>query len=146
MTNDFGQQTRLEVFRQHWEQVRHNQYQRLAFTSFYALVVIGFLAFISQRGEGDFRILFWVLCGLSLFGIFFCLRLKHSIEGHSNIARSLAGELTNESKCLEKYIPFWKQDEKWCDKLVSLRVLFPTLYVVGAVFFLLLAIGLIHII
>ena len=143
MANDFIQQTKLEAFRQHWEQIRHSENLRLAYTNFYALIVAGVLVFISnQDGNGDYRILFVVLAVLSFLGLVLSLRIwLFSIRGHRNRAKLLASELTGETgeKELEKYIPHWRLP--WYHQLLSLRVIFIALYIAGIVLFSLLASG-----
>ena len=141
MANDFIQQTKLEAFRQHWEQIRHSENLRFAFTSFYALIVAGVLVFISnQGGQGDYSILYLVLVGLSSLGLLICLRIcLYSIKGHRDRAQLLASELTGERKKeeLEKYSSHWRL--RWYHQLWSLRVIFIALYIAGIVFFSLLA-------
>ncbi len=66
MKDDF----KLELFKQHCESVRHAEDERLAFTSFFILIVIGALAFISQTGSSivakeHWMIYIW-LAGFSL--------------------------------------------------------------------------------
>ena len=141
MVNDFIQQTKLEAYRQHWEQIRHSENLRVSFTNFYALIVAGVLAFIfNQNGEGDYSILFWVLVVLSFLGLFLCVRIGFcSILGHRNRAKLFASELTGETKEkeLDKYIPHWPLP--WWSQIVSLRVIFIVLYIAGIVYFWLLA-------
>ena len=143
MTNDFREQTKLEAFRQHWEQIRHSENYRLTFTNFYAVIVAGVLAFISNQGSsGDYAILFWVLVGLSVLGLFLCIRIWfYSIKGHRDRAKLLAGELTRETDKtkLENYVPHWSLP--WWQQFWSLRVLFIALYLAGIVVFTLLARG-----
>lgn len=119
-------QTKLEAFRQHWEQMRHAEGQRLSFTNFYALIVAGVLAFISQSGgSGKYIVLFGVLAGISLVGMVLCLRTKEAIERHRDLAWDLAKELTEDTR--EKlYTAFW--EEKGWRKATTLRVLFLVLY------------------
>lgn len=120
-------QTKLEAFRQHWEQMRHAEGQRLSFTNFYALIVAGVLAFISQSGgSGKYIVLFGVLAGISLIGMVLCIRTNKAIERHRDLAWDLAKELTEDTR--EKlYTAFWEEKGCW-RKFTTLRVLFPVLY------------------
>jgi hypothetical protein len=140
-------ETKLEAFRQHWEGMRHNERQRLTFTNFYALIVVGVLAFISQNGKGDYCMLFIVLAVVSFLGLWLCVRLNQSTEGHRNRALLLAGELTEEGRqsAKEKYIPFWDL-RPWSRQPGSLRMLFTILYGFGLILFVLLAVGVIKIV
>ena len=139
MANNVLEQAKLEAFRQNWEQMRHAENMRLTFSSFYALIVAAVLAFISQRGQGDYFVLFAVLAVLSLLGLILCYRIWKAIEEHRDKAKSLASELTGETDegKLKNYIPF-PESARWY-KLYSLRILFPVLYFVGIIFFALLA-------
>ncbi|MEK7353747.1 MAG: hypothetical protein AABZ77_04495 [Chloroflexota bacterium] len=138
MSNDYSQQSKIEAYRQHCEQVRADLGQRLSFTNFYAIVVAGILAFVSQRETGDFSLLFWALSVLSLFGIMFCVRLNCSIEDHNRKARLLMQDLVGASEDHEKYLLASSGWMKW-RSLWYLRWLFVYLYVAGFVLFLLLA-------
>jgi len=147
MTNNILEQAKLEAFRQNWEQMRHAENMRLTFTNFYALIVAAVLAFVSQRAQGDYSILFIVLAVLSLLGLILCLRIKKALEDHRDKAQSLAGELTGEKNedDLKKFIPFHGLCPPWY-KFWYLRILFPYLYAAAIVFFVLLAFGLIDIV
>ena len=88
MKDDF----KLELFKQHCESVRHAEDERLAFTSFFILIVIGGLAFISQTGfsivsREHWMVYIW-LAGFSLLGFLVSLRLKRRIEIRRSSARS----------------------------------------------------------
>jgi hypothetical protein len=147
MSMEPADETKLEAFRQHWEQIRHIEGQRLTFTNFYALIVVGVLTFISQSGKGDHCMLFIVLAVVSLLGIILCVRLNQGTEGHRNRALLLARELTGEKQqsTREKYIPYWNLRPWYC-QFGSLRMLFTILYGFGLVFFALLAFGVIRIV
>lgn len=82
MGYEFKDRTSLEAFRQHWQEMRHNENMRLTFSSFYALIVAAVFAFISQRGQGCYIALFIVLALLSLLGLVLCVRIWQSIEQH----------------------------------------------------------------
>lgn len=78
MADDFGKQTKLEAFRQHWEQIRHAENHRNTFGAFYGAAVMGVVAFIAQTNKtvADSRFLLLALGLLSSFGWLLCKRVK----------------------------------------------------------------------
>ena len=133
-----NQEIRLEAFRQHWEQMRHTENLRYGFTSFYVLIVVGILAFVSQTPESEHCTIYIAGAALSLLGLLFCCRVKHSIEIHREKALFLAKSLGVEDEKVEKYLPF--TPESGCMGYFSMRNIFLTLYGLGLLVFIILPI------
>lgn len=125
MADDFGKQIKLEAFRQHWEQIRHTENHRNTFTTIYGALVVAALAFIAQKGPGNYWYLFFALFIFSIFGLILCKRVKEAVEGHRERAKLIAGELIEQYEDkMERLLPYWEENEK----SYSLRRLFVYLY------------------
>ncbi|MBI4186527.1 MAG: hypothetical protein HY530_03350 [Chloroflexi bacterium] len=110
MNSNIVDQTKLEAFRQNWEQIRHIENLRLSFTNFYALLVVAVIAFVATTHNNEERhiFVFLFLTILSLMGLFLCWRTRKTAYDHRRRALWLVGELTGEKnkEQLKNYIPF----------------------------------------
>lgn len=74
----------LELLRQHSQSVRHAEDERLSFTNFFILVVVGALTFLSQTGGSIVARQYWMiyicLAVFSLVGLLLNLRLNRGIR------------------------------------------------------------------
>ncbi len=129
MKNNQGdKEIKLEAFRQHWNQMRHTENLRHGFTSFYALIVVGILAFVSQTPQINHLTVYVAGAVLSLLGFGFSWRAKHSLEIHREKAISLVKDLSPE-RDVEKFVPFTPESGFW--GWVPIRKLLLTLYALG---------------
>lgn len=133
MKDDF----KLELFKQHCQSVRHAEDERLAFTSFFILIIIGTLAFISQTdhplvSREHWMVYIW-LAGFSALGFLISLRLKRGIE----MRRASAAKLISEAGLQEHNI----YGERFArTRIPSLRLIFPTMYGIALVWFITLTV------
>jgi len=149
MSDQMKESVDLEAFRQNWEQMRHVENQRLTFTLFYAAIVSGVLAFISQSSTGDYFTLFVILSVISFLGLVLCWRVSYSVELHNNNLRSLVISMTGltkgkKEKAFELYAPLKPAHAK-CYQICCIRILFIWLYFGLTIFFALLTVGTINI-
>ncbi len=140
MTNDTSNQTKLEAFRQHWEQIRHIERLRLTFTSFYALIVAALIAYVTQM-KPDGRPFFIILAVLSIAGLFLCIRTSRTPVHHRDKAYHLAKELTglDSDEELKNYVPFTKGYAPWYNPYY-IRTLYIWLFSLASIAFVYLAI------
>lgn len=88
--NDF----RLELYRQAWQQARHNEQLRGTFTGFYVVIVAAFLAIIPNldleqpQRYGPFVF----LSVLSFFGLLISLRTRHNAQRYVTIQKKIQSE------------------------------------------------------
>ena len=106
--NDNGQ-FRLELYRQFWEQARHNESLRANFTVFFALIANGTIALLA-RANVDATAPFWVLVGLSFFGYLVSWRTRNNARRYTR--NQVRIELR---EGLNQYLPrnFWKDGRRW---------------------------------
>jgi hypothetical protein len=83
----------LEMVRQNWEHLRHIEQLRMRLANFYAVVVAGVLAFITQAPNINQRPLLIVLAALSLFGVVTTLRFNAHIPFRLEKLRELARQM-----------------------------------------------------
>ena len=129
MTNDIDNQTKLEAFRQNWEQIRHIEKVRLSFTSFYFLIIAGTLAFAYNS-----RPLIIALAVLSAFGTLICWKTHSSALHHRERALHLAGNLIGEDDktLLSDYVPF-KEDKSKIYNIRKIRGMFFWMYILAMI-------------
>lgn len=115
----------LELLRQHCQSLRHAEDERLSFTNFFILVVVGALTFLSQTGGSIVARHYWMiyicLAVFSLLGLLLSLRLNRGIR----VRRSIASELVNKAG-LDKYNIYGRTLGN--TRIPSLRVIFLLLY------------------
>ena len=115
----------LEIFRQSWEHNRHMGNERLGFTTLYAVIVAGALAFLSQDSDIDQRPLLVALVFVSLFGFLVSLRLGLLISFYDRRLFDLGSELQIQKKHMGLDGP------PGLAKLIKTRYVFPCFYAGG---------------
>jgi len=75
---------KLELYRQFWEQARHNEKLRGNFTSFYAVIVAGTLAFLVQTNGVSEGIPLGFLASLSFFGVLVSWRTRNNARRYAH--------------------------------------------------------------
>lgn len=128
---------KLELLRQHCQSIRHAEDERLTFTNFFILIVVGALAFISQTNRPivfpeHWMIYIW-LAGFSILGLVVSLRLKRGIKLRRDIVRQLIDEAG-----LQEYNIYGGKFGH--TRIPSLRLVFPVMYGVAFVWFASLAV------
>ena len=149
VVDDISNQLKLEAFRQHWEQLRHIEGVRLAFTGFYAAIVTGVISLATRAPiVVDSRWLFLILLVLSVMGVFISLRTLFAIEQHRDDALWFAKMLAVGDE-FERYIPysdrkFWVNGKCRCFYVVVSKMknrwLYVGIYAAASIVFLLLTI------
>jgi hypothetical protein len=118
------------IYEQHWLHMRHVENQRLWFTNIFAILCGG--SFALMRG-GLFNKANWLIVGflmvLSLLGLFVCLRIQMSLNGHRG-----AAELILSRYGLAHYS--FKHKRNIILKLFRLSILFPAFFLFCFNFFL----------
>jgi len=127
MDTDWIRRTQLEAYRQHWEQMRHAESQRLQYTAFYA-VVLGAVVGLSRSPTQMLAVeplLTILLVGLAIFGFVLSIRTATAIERHRDCAERMAERLTDSSD-VKDFVAHWR--EKGVRRLATFKMVFPLLY------------------
>ncbi len=120
----------LEIYRQHWEDVRHLENERLTFTTFYALIVAGVLGFMSQAININPIPLLIFLIVFSFFGLAISLRLRAAITSVEIKIREAKAQMPDELKQLVVF----GGESGWTTK-IRLREIFPAIYFIALCLF-----------
>lgn len=117
------------IYVQNCEWFRHIENERLSYTSFYAAIVAGTLAFISQAPPTQEQgiVLYAFLICLSVFGLLITLRFRADLEDFMSRIKDMAANLG-----LEAHVGAGGQN--WT-KYIRQRELFPVLYAVTLLIF-----------
>jgi len=126
----------LEVFRQNFENMRHAERERTGFMQFYALVIAGMLGFMAYVNFTDVRPLWGVLTALSFFGFLTNRRWSANSSVDENKAIEAANKMPEE---LREVVSFGAK-ERYISFVISLRKLFPWMYALMTLVFLVFAI------
>jgi hypothetical protein len=99
-------------YEQLWEHARHQELQRLHFTSIYAIIVAGVLASVLLRGDSpNFSfLLYFFLAILSLFGLYMTDAWNKSFASYRELIKGINSiwELPNEPDYREWRFPAYK--------------------------------------
>ncbi len=118
----------VELLTQRYEQLRHLDNLRMHFTTFYAVVVAGALAFLAQATGNSSRPLLVALDVLSLLGLLISLRIGSGVTLMLGVLDQLADTL----QVQRNLVSVSSED---CTKYIRMRYLFPLIYIGGIVIF-----------
>ncbi len=132
------------IYEQHWLHARHVEYQRLWFTTVFALIVAGSMASLFTVDEkllSQFAIYAgFVIFALSILGYFFCLTWRSPLVEHT----TLASKMLEADPWLKEYTPYAPGYERLKFLGISAHELFLYFYALmaGMALFLVLYVGL----
>ena len=127
---------RLELYRQAWEQARHNERLRDTFTTFFALIVGATLVFTTSANLNSENWPWWFPMSLALVGLAVSIRAKTNVRRYTNLQIRI-----QEKEGINRWLP--RCDER--AKLCRIDNLYILMYGLVTLVFFLLALGVLDI-
>jgi hypothetical protein len=110
----------MKLFEQHWTHARHLENERLTFTSVFAGVVGGTLAYVRDHFAAlETRPLLFLLLVFSIFGLLFCMKVTSLFETHKQLADMLLDH--------DQFVPE-VATKHWSDQVFSISRIFLGFY------------------